>query len=36
MTEENTHRVHLSDKTVVHIATETPKETNNLLYLYNK
>lgn len=30
------NHVHLSDKTVVQFATETPKETNNLLYLYNK
>jgi len=34
--EQHTHHVHLSDTTVVQLATEIPKETNNLLYLYNK
>lgn len=36
MAEQHTHHVHLSDTTVVQLATEIPKETNNLLYLNNK
>lgn len=34
--ELHTHHVHLSDTTVVQLATQIPKETHNLLYLNNK
>lgn len=36
MAELHTYHVHLSDTTVVQLATQIPKETNNLLYLNNK
>lgn len=36
MAELHTHHVHLSDTTVVQLATQIPKETKNLLYLNNK
>lgn len=36
MAEQHTHRVHLSDTTVVQLAAEIPKDTNNLMHLNNK